>query len=78
MDWSKIWQIKNKAKWQENLLNFGDNISRIKSFILGYQKENSIEDLNLSIDLYLYTLASSMYCLQEKDWNDENKVSINF
>ncbi len=58
--------------YDENL-NDIDNMSRIKSFILGYQKENSIEDLNLSIDLYLYTLASSMYCLQEKDWNDENK-----
>lgn len=50
-----------------------DNLMRIKSFILGYQKENQIENMDLSINLYLYTLASSMYCLQKNDWNNENR-----
>lgn len=58
--------------FDENLNDF-DNIDRIKTFISGYQKENNIEDLNASIDLYLYTLANSLYCLQINDWKDENK-----
>ena len=57
----------------DETLNDVDNIKRIKTFISGYKKENNIEDLNISIDLYLYTLANSLYCLQTDDWKDENK-----
>lgn len=49
------------------------NIKRVISFLNGYQRENNIEDIKMSINLYLYTLANSLYCLDIKDSKDYYK-----
>lgn len=46
------------------------NMKRATSFLNGYQEENNIEDMKMSINLYLYTLANSLYCLDVKDSKD--------
>lgn len=46
------------------------NMKRVTSFLDGYQEENNIEDMKMSINLYLYTLANSLYCLDVKDSKD--------
>lgn len=49
------------------------NIKRSIQFLNGYKKENILENMNESIDLYIFILANSMYCLREEDFYDENK-----
>ena len=55
-----------------------ENIKKIISFLKGYQEENILEDMDMSINLYLYTLANSLYCLQENDYMDFHKKKFAF
>ena len=55
-----------------------ENIKKIISFLKGYQEENILENMDMSINLYLYTLANSLYCLQENDYMDFHKKKFAF
>lgn len=49
------------------------NIERIVKFLEGYKMEDTIENMKSSIDLYIYTLANSLYCLKPEDYYIQNK-----
>lgn len=49
------------------------NIKKTINFLKGYKEENILENMEMSIDLYEYILANSLYCLNIDDYNDTEK-----